>query len=77
MVYTCIQVKATNTDGDEEMLLNHQGTAFTKDQAESVANTLNADNEDDWEYRVKHDPKGTGCSLVEVYDEDGFLLGKV
>jgi hypothetical protein len=31
---------------------------------------------DDWDYKVKHDPAGTGYSFIEVYDEDGeFISG--
>lgn len=42
--------------------------------AEEKAEQLNANADDDWSYVVKHDPKGTGYSLIEVYDEDGEFV---
>jgi len=30
--------------------------------------------DDDWVYVAKHDPKGTGWSFIEVYDEDGEFV---
>ncbi len=59
------------------MMLNHTGNFLTKDKAESLATELNATDEDGWTYRAKHDPKGTGYSLVEVFDEDGEFVDHV
>lgn len=42
---------------------------FTKEEAERIAVEMNAD--DNWTYRPVHDPKSTGYSFIEVYDEDG------
>lgn len=50
---------------------------FQPEEAEKQAEILNSDPDDDWEYRVKHDPKGTGYSLIEIYDEDGEFVGHV
>jgi len=42
--------------------------------AEEKVLKLNANTDDDWTYSVKHDPKGTGYSLIEVYDEEGEFV---
>ena len=47
---------------------------FTPEEAEKAAATLNADADDDWVYTVKHDPAGTGYSLIEVHDERGEFV---
>jgi hypothetical protein len=48
---------------------------FSPEQAETVAAELNAST-DDWLFKVKHDPAGTGYSFIEIYDEDGeFISG--
>ena len=46
---------------------------YTKEKAEAVAAEMNA-TDDDWVYVAKHDPKGTGWSFIEVYDEDGEFV---
>ena len=28
----------------------------------------------DWTYKVRHDPKGTGLSVIDVFDEDGIFI---
>ena len=43
-------------------------------KADQMANTLNACPDDEWTYRVKHDPKGIGYSLIEVYDENSEFV---
>jgi len=48
---------------------------FTKEQAEKIAKEMNAT--DDWTYRPIHDPKGTGYSFIEVYDENGEFVSKL
>ncbi len=48
---------------------------FTKENAIKVAAEMN--DSDDWEYRAIHDPKGTGYSFIEIYDEDGEFVGKM
>lgn len=45
--------------------------------AEKVAEDLNSDDFDDWNYVAVHDPKGTGWSFVSIYDEDGEFVGKI
>lgn len=49
---------------------------FKPADAEKVAEELNRHDED-WDYVVRHDPAGTGFSFIEVFDEDGELVGKV
>ena len=50
---------------------------FSPKEAEATAAILQAD-ETDWTYVVKHDPKGTGWSFIEVRDnEDDHLIAHV
>jgi len=49
---------------------------FSPAKAEEVAAGLR-DDEDGWEYRVKHDPSGKGYSFIEVFDESGHCIGKL
>lgn len=49
---------------------------FEPEQAEAVAEDLR-ESDPDWTYEVKHDPKGTGKSFIEIYDEDGEYVGRV
>ena len=53
----------------------HVRTFYTKEQAEEVAAEMNAT--DDWTYIPKHDPKGTGYSFIEIYDEDGEFVERM
>ncbi len=48
---------------------------FEPEKAEAVADDLR-ENDPDWTYVVKHDPKGTGKSFIEIYDEDGEYIGR-
>lgn len=48
---------------------------LSREKAEEVAAEMNAT--DDWQYRPVHDPKGTGYSFIEVYDEDGEFMGRL
>ena len=55
-------------------LINSTPKLYTPAKAEEKAENLNSNLDDDWSYVVKHDPKGTGYSLIEVYDEDGIFV---
>lgn len=55
--------------------LNTTPKLYKPAKANQIAEMLNADPDDDFEYRVKHDPKGTGDSLIEVMDDDGEFIG--
>jgi hypothetical protein len=48
---------------------------LTPAQAEAVAAELQSGDED-WKYVAIHDPKGTGWSFIEVYDEDSEFVGR-
>ena len=53
------------------------GTFFTPENAIKTAADRNADVYDDFVYIAKHDPKGTGYSLVHVINEDGEFVAKL
>lgn len=62
------------------MLINH-GPSLTnrppKTLAPEAAERLAADlqaGDPDWAYTVKHCPKGTGFSIIAIYDEDGEFV---
>jgi hypothetical protein len=57
-------------------LLNTTHKLFPRNEVDAVANELKA-GDPDWDYRVIHDPKGTGLSFIEVYDEDGEYVSRV
>ena len=46
---------------------------FAPADAEKTAATMGADDPE-WTYKAKHDPKGTGYSLIEIHDEDGEFV---
>jgi len=58
------------------MLINQTHQLFTKEKAEETAKMMK-ENDPEWNYVVVHDPKGTGWSFIEIYDEENHLLGKV
>lgn len=47
--------------------------AMPQAKAEELAEGLNLD--DDWTYVVRNDPKGSGKSVIDIYDEDGEFVG--
>ena len=55
-------------------MLDSTAKLYSPAAAEAKADKMNANADDDWSYSVKHDPKGTGYSLIEVYDEDGEFV---
>ena len=54
--------------------MNTINRLFEKEEAQRIVDELNSDPEDDWTYVAVHDPKGTGYSRIEVYDEDGEFV---
>lgn len=56
------------------VILRTTPTLYQPEKAEEVADELTAADEDGWTYTAKHDPKGTGFSLIEIYDEDGEFV---
>jgi len=55
--------------------LQHTKTYYTPTEANDLALLLTSDPDDDWTYIANHDPKGTGSSFVDIYDEDGERVG--
>jgi len=47
---------------------------MTPETAVKYAERLKA-SDPEWTFLVKHDPKGTGFSFVEVYDEQNEFVG--
>ena len=56
-------------------LANQGHKLYHPEEAEQVAKLMN--EVDDWDYRVVHDPKGTGYSFIEIYDEDGQFVTRM
>ena len=56
--------------------IDETATLFEPAKAEALAAELQA-GDPDWTYRAKHDPKGTGYSLIEIFDEAGELVGRI
>ena len=46
---------------------------FSPKKADKVAKDLKR-GDPDWTYKVVHDPKKTGYSFIEIYDEDGEFV---
>ncbi len=59
------------------MPTTHQHRLFPKEKAIQVAADMQAGEDEGWTYAPVHCPKGTGHSYIEIYDEDGFLVGRV
>lgn len=55
--------------------LNHY-SLMTPAKATELAAKMQADDPD-WQYVVVHDPKGTGLSFIEAYNEDGEYVGRI
>ena len=56
------------------LLTNRPNQIFDPAKVEDIAAKLTADDCDGWQYRAKHDPNGTGGSVIEVYDENGKFV---
>ncbi len=54
-------------------LLNTPAKLMKPTDAEWIAHELRL-GDPDWAYVVKHCPKGTGLSFIEIYDEDGEFV---
>lgn len=52
-------------------------TVFTAAEATALAAEFNADEFEDWTYVVRVDPKGSGNAVIDIYDENGELAGKL
>jgi len=58
------------------MTLSTTEKLYSPGKAEMIAAEMQSGDKD-WTYKVIHDPKGTGYSFIEVYDEDNCFVGKV
>lgn len=56
------------------ILINTTPKTFPPHEAEAIAATLTANDDAGWTYRARHCPKGTGWSLVDVFDEGGEFV---
>ena len=54
-------------------LLNQPHQTFEPAAAEQIARELQADDPD-WVYVVRHDPAGTGRSVIDIFDEQGAFV---
>jgi len=58
-------------------ILNRPAMTFSPADAEKHAAAMQAGEPDGWTYKAKHDPKGTGRSFIEIFDETGEFVGKL
>ena len=49
---------------------------YAKEAADALAAELTEGDEDGWTYEAVHDPRGTGGSFIEIYDEAGDFVGR-
>ena len=49
---------------------------FDPKKVDEIAAELQAEDPD-WTYKVKHDPKGIGYSLIQIFDEDGIFISNM
>jgi hypothetical protein len=56
------------------LLINTNGNLYSEAEANRIAAEMNAS--DDWNYIAVHDPKGTGYSFINIFDEDGEFISK-
>lgn len=57
------------------MLINTTHQTLPKEKAILVCEELNQ-LDDGWIYKCNHDPKGTGNSFIEIYEEDGEFVAR-
>jgi hypothetical protein len=55
------------------MIMTNNKRFYTPEEAERTAKIMN-ETDEDWNYVVKHDPKRTGYSFIEVYDEENEFV---
>ncbi len=57
-------------------LIDTTHSLFPPEDAERIAKEMQ-EKDEDWSYVVKHDPKKTGLSFIEIYDEDGNFVARI
>lgn len=54
---------------------------FKPAEADKIAAKLNAESHaedgDGWDYKVIHDPTGKGYSFIEIWDDEGYEVGRL
>jgi len=58
------------------MLLDQNEKLFSPIEVEAFINMMKI-GDPEWKYVACHDPKGTGYSFIEIYDENGDFVSKV
>ena len=53
------------------------GIALPTEHMKEIMRVLESHEEDGWAYRLIPDPKNSALSFIEVFNEDGVLLGKL
>ncbi len=56
--------------------VNTPSMMFDPKKVDEIAAELQA-ADPDWTYKVKHDPKGIGYSLIQIFDEDGIFISNM
>ena len=59
-----------------QSMLNHVHNTFDPIKVDAIAAQMQA-NDNDWKYVVRHDPKGTGKSIIQIFDENSEFVGLV
>lgn len=57
-------------------VMNSTHQLFNPAKAEIIANDMNQ-GDPDWKYVVNHDPRGTGYSFIEIFDEEGEFVSRL
>ena len=55
------------------IIMKNSKRFYSPEEAESKAKIMN-ETDEDWNYIVKSDPKGTGYSYIEIYDEENEFV---
>jgi len=57
------------------LLTNKPHRLLTPNRANEMVKELQQ-SDPDWQYKANHDVRGEKLSYIEVYDENGYLIGK-
>lgn len=56
-------------------MIEYPPTTMTPQRAEALASLLNSQDIEGWSYKARHDPQGSGRSLVDIYNKTGEHTG--
>ena len=75
MYYICYNLNMDKGDNmeNEIEIMTKPAKAFLPLEVEAKVKELQ-ESDPDWTYKAYHDPKGTGYSLIKIYDEDGIFI---